>query len=564
MTWPTLFPHRFTRLRQPKFYVADYRTAMFETFESRCLLAVDAAGALSSNVSQTVELDEGPGSFFAPIEMIVASDETVFYQTQNGDSTEIWWLDADATIPERLLTTPARIRIEQTLGEGDDLVILYNDRIVETDQPEFGFQGGLDVLKVYDVSERRATSLLNLENWTSDNALDNELRFIPLEDGSTLVLHDHLNGGLERTNIWSTDGEQIQRVGNESYAAIFQNAVDRVVEFDDGFVFDGATLTPDGDQQQGVWSLDANALTASLVRNFATPLAPFAQAPRAVRQVTAFDEHVYFVTDDGDSGFELWRTDDTPEGTELFVDLRQGGSSDPSQLTVAGDQLFFFANDGESGTQLWVTNGSEGDAQIISDPANPLDVLAASSLGDRLIFFARTDEGTDFWTSDGTPEGTNVFASRTGSMPFRPFVTELGESLIFEFDDGEHGEELWVTDGTNEGTDLAVDLLDGPDSSRPQEYRFRDDALIFLADDGDGFDIWSLELTGLVEEAETLLGDTNDDDVVNFVDFLIVSENFGRQVEAGSADGDFNDDGDVDFFDFLVMSNNFGQQQTRG
>gem|GEM_PF-6084494 len=565
MTWPTLFPHRMTRVqtktnRASKLHFSKYRVALFEAFESRLLLAVDAAGALSSSVTQIVELNAGPGNFFAPGELIVASDDTLLFQTLDGDVTEIWSLDSDADAPQRILSTDARIRIEQTIGEGEDLVFLYNHRIVETDQPEFEYQDGLDVLKVYDVPARRATSLLNLATWSSDNALDNALRFIPLEEG-TLLLHDHFDGGLKRTNIWFTDGEQIQRVGAESYAAIFQDAVDTVVPFGEGFVFDGATLTPDGDQQQGVWSLDADAKTTSLIRRFATPLAPFAQAPRAVREVTAFGEHVYFVTDDAESGFELWRTDTTSEGTELFVDLSEGGSSDPKQLTVAGNQLFFFADDGESGTQLWVSEGADGQAQIVSDTGSPIDVLAASPLGDQLIFFARRDDAVDLWISDGTPEGTLAFASRTGSMPFRPFVTELDGSLVFEFDDGEHGEELWVTDGTDEGTELAIDLLAGTDSSRPQKYLFRDNALVFMADDGDGFDIWGLELSGLVEELDLLPGDTNADDVVNFVDFLVVSENFGKQVEDGIAGGDFNDDGDVNFLDFLLMSKHFGQKK---
>lgn len=52
-------------------------------------------------------------------------------------------------------------------------------------------------------------------------------------------------------------------------------------------------------------------------------------------------------------------------------------------------------------------------------------------------------------------------------------------------------------------------------------------------------------------------GDANDDGRVDFADFLIVSNNFGR-TETTRHMGDFNGDNEVNFSDFLVLSSNFG------
>ena len=51
-------------------------------------------------------------------------------------------------------------------------------------------------------------------------------------------------------------------------------------------------------------------------------------------------------------------------------------------------------------------------------------------------------------------------------------------------------------------------------------------------------------------------GDANLDDVVNFADFLILSENFGQ--DGAWREGDFDGDGTVGFPDFLALSKNFG------
>ena len=54
-------------------------------------------------------------------------------------------------------------------------------------------------------------------------------------------------------------------------------------------------------------------------------------------------------------------------------------------------------------------------------------------------------------------------------------------------------------------------------------------------------------------------GDADGDGKVAFADFLILSANFGKQVDAVWADGDFNEDGRVEFADFLILSENFGE-----
>ena len=58
-----------------------------------------------------------------------------------------------------------------------------------------------------------------------------------------------------------------------------------------------------------------------------------------------------------------------------------------------------------------------------------------------------------------------------------------------------------------------------------------------------------------------LEGDANGDNVVNFADFLIFSQNFGRAEDVVFADGDFNGDNEINFVDFLILQDNFGNSR---
>ena len=53
-------------------------------------------------------------------------------------------------------------------------------------------------------------------------------------------------------------------------------------------------------------------------------------------------------------------------------------------------------------------------------------------------------------------------------------------------------------------------------------------------------------------------GDANQDNQIDFEDFLILAENFGEE-DAVFAEGDFDGDGRVSFLDFLVLAENFGR-----
>lgn len=90
---------------------------------------------------------------------------------------------------------------------------------------------------------------------------------------------------------------------------------------------------------------------------------------------TVMDSTLYFMADDGLTGYELWKSDGTAEGTIQVKDINPGvDSASPVNLVAVGDSLYFSANDGVIGAELWRTDGAI--TELVKD-INP--ILGAGS-----------------------------------------------------------------------------------------------------------------------------------------------------------------------------------------
>jgi len=171
------------------------------------------------------------------------------------------------------------------------------------------------------------------------------------------------------------------------------------------------------------------------------------------------------------TGYELFKSDGTAQGTMLVKDISPGvNRSNIANLTNISDTLLFTANDGTHGTELWKSDGTAAGTVLVKDivvgaaSSNPSSFL---NVGGTLFFIASTSPfGAELWKSDGTTAGTvlvkDIVAGSVGSNPTS--LTNVNGTLFFTVDDGTSGMELWKTDGTDAGTVLAADILSGPGS----------------------------------------------------------------------------------------------------
>ena len=188
---------------------------------------------------------------------------------------------------------------------------------------------------------------------------------------------------------------------------------------------------------------------------------------------------LYFTSDDGVNGKELWKSDGTAAGTVLVKDIRPGSSSsggvitgglssNPRNLTAVGNTLYFNAFDDVNGEELWKSDGTAAGTVLVADigpgsnGSGPRNVTAVcNTLQVTPLYLIPFDHflGVPLWKSDGTAAGTVLVSEiRPGSNGSNPRnLRVVGSTLYFSANDGVNGYDLWALNvGTPAVPTLAI------------------------------------------------------------------------------------------------------------
>lgn len=260
----------------------------------------------------------------------------------------------------------------------------------------------------------------------------------------------------------------------------------------------GATAT-DNVAVEGAITDDAPAvfpLGITTVTFTATDAAGNEGTATADVQVTLADSMLLFGGNNGNNGFELWRTDGSDEGTHMIMDINSGGSSNPRGFIRIGDTVYFTADDGIHGNELWISDGSEEGTRLLRDinPGTGHAYPDQLTQIEDLIFFSADDglTGHELWVTDGTSEGTvmvsDIQPGTNGSDI--GYLTAFASRVFFSANDGVNGVELWTSDGTPAGTTMVADISPGA-NSYPQFFTIFQDQVYFTArTTAEGRELW--------------------------------------------------------------------------
>lgn len=216
---------------------------------------------------------------------------------------------------------------------------------------------------------------------------------------------------------------------------------------------------------------------------------------------------LFFAADNGITGFELWKSDGTSDGTVIVRNVWPGAEgSSPQELTAIGDRLFFTANDGAHGRELWTSDGTSSGTRMVRDinpSTSPYDEYPKdlTVVGDQLYFV--TDDGVhgfEWWVSDGTEEGTRLLKDISPgglSSSLGGAMLDVEGQAVFSANSPSTGTELWISDGTPEGTKLLPEVNPGYGDSNSRLLGLFDGKVYFRAyDDQHGTELWSIQIGG--------------------------------------------------------------------
>jgi ELWxxDGT repeat protein len=317
--------------------------------------------------------------------------------------------------------------------------------------------------------------------------------------GATSALGDRVflsasNDAFSGNELWVTDGTvlgtkalPLRCLAPNCAVGAFLGAVHGVLlGASSGFDSPGPTLWRSDGTPQGTYPLPGPGPTPVLFN------------PSEDDQAYAFAGGRLFFVGDGPGRSPLWQTDGTLGGTQpVTLPTPLGGLV--GQLTALGDKLYFV-----EGSELWTTDGTPQGTLQLRQANHGVGLLTA--VGSKLIFAAGNSRTPEMWVSDGTDAGTHSIApfARPDAMIDTAFFKAAGNHAFFVADDGEFGLQVWVTDGTQEGT-RPLTKFTGGDPFGSDQPLLRDRTLapsqieevngrvVFVASDDGGahFGVWS-------------------------------------------------------------------------
>jgi len=258
----------------------------------------------------------------------------------------------------------------------------------------------------------------------------------------------------------------------------------------------------------------------------------------SVRVIAATDDALYFIRP-GESGIgsALWTSDGTEAGTRMVAPLDAaytlekaamiplgnkvviaGAKIGVSDGTAAGTQIlrtgyppstrptyavvngvaYFPFWDPTYGDELWRSDGTATGTSMVGDlPDGFQEDLHTITAGATRVYYYRRNE---LFESDGTNAGTHAVdpthsygwkGRESGSLS----MATIGDTVLFNANDGKNGNEPWVSDGTDAGTQMLANLAPekSSGSSSPANFVPMGDRFYFAADTDDGKSVFSTD-----------------------------------------------------------------------
>ncbi|HYH45874.1 MAG TPA: hypothetical protein VEG34_09315, partial [Thermoanaerobaculia bacterium] len=259
----------------------------------------------------------------------------------------------------------------------------------------------------------------------------------------------------------------------------------------------GKLFFPAGDGEgTELWASDGTAAGTRAVTDFEAG-SPFVDSFPQPSLMTEVAGRFYFVANDILHGFELWRSDGTPEGTVRVSDFgyfEALAGLAPFDVAEVGGKVLFRASDGLTGVRLWMSDGTpESTAPFRSlcrtEPCSlPQSGTRLIRIGGKVFFLGQDG----LWSTDGTLAGTQRFAGLPCSAGCETaFFQPLRGRLAYLSRDTAQDNELWTSDGTPAGTRRLTDVPGpGGATSLPVAVGTR---TFFAASDRHGEELWVVD-----------------------------------------------------------------------
>lgn len=289
--------------------------------------------------------------------------------------------------------------------------------------------------------------------YRTDGTMESTIRLNYASTGQVLGL-SNVNGMLYFYNdigqLWKTNGtdEETQMVGELNSVRSVTNVAGQA------FI-----ISSNSENQLQVWK-DGNS-GPLLLKTF--PVGPISPPWEGADPTAALNGIFYFIANDGVHGYQVWKSNGTPEGTEMMFgpdgiesDTWTGFDAPAPVMIVYRDTLFINHRDNDL---VWHFSFVSGDDLV---EIQEIDHIRSHVIvNDKLFMFIRKEipleegEPLEVFVKDG-----NAPAQLLASIPAPYYQFDYGVVGNMLYFNAESGKNLWRTDGTVCGTSI-VDVTAG-------------------------------------------------------------------------------------------------------
>jgi ELWxxDGT repeat protein len=384
--------------------------------------------------------------------------ENFFFFTLNDDEhgLELWRSDGSTpgTIlvkdirPDYFSSAPSNFRIANNIlfFTADDGI--HGRELWRSDGSTEG------TYMVADLSRGEQSSAINMLD-----VIGNEVKF-QMEDednglvtwksdgtfAGTGVVEEFENGGSDDISLVTLLSRNFKKQLRNSHLMMATN------DEEDEVVVDGRTLFVAADARRGEELWCFNDREVSLVKDIHPGI-----GESFITDLTVVDNLVYFSAYDGLHGSELWKSDGTPDGTEMVADILPGtDSSLPRSFTGFQDKIYFSVV-GEHGVELWVTDGTrDGTKEIFPATSSSATNVAAIENTPSL-----ENLNGDSFNEDGTTSRIHVFPNPFTSMFHIWVESPFNENIALSLMDVSSRTMYDVQEKTNADIQIDTPLTQG-------------------------------------------------------------------------------------------------------
>jgi ELWxxDGT repeat protein len=424
---------------------------------------------------------------YAPVEFVKSGSNLYFRGSDAEHGIELWKTDESGSgksLVKDLREGPAH-SYPLSLVDLNGTLLFYR----------LDFDADMDSLWKSDGTE---SGTVMIKAFASDHGASSIGNFLVVEDQLLFLAND----GTNHRALWTTDGSVEGTIMVQDAAAGTLGARIRSEVATNGFAYFVST------KKSGLelWRTDLTSANTTLLSSVYRP------KPGTRFGYEFFDFSGSVVNTEGSNTDSSTAGVVSPENSLVaasvgVIDLQHPA---PIGLTNADGRLFYFYENA-SGYGLYIRDETDASFRLVTsvDPGRYLWNFRPphfATIGRSIIFPADDGiHGAELWVSDGTAEGTrmlrDIHVGAAGSALYTGWLVdaEIGPDgrLYFLANDGINGAAIWATDGTPDGTALFADV--SPDTtSRQPVYGFSSltSGLYFMViDDGfnPGTSLWRIE-----------------------------------------------------------------------